>query len=161
MNKKTNNKDETKNIINTCDVTTITPTNQAIYEAGKSMLIESINTGREFCKFMIGTSMSAIPIYIALSKFILPDEYIPTLKIGILLIIPTVLFLVSAIVFLLGYFPQKGIASLDIPEEIEHERQKTVKKRHRLGALGFSIFCIAVLSGLITIGYILRLQGGS
>ncbi len=43
MNKKTNNKDETKNIINTCDVTTITPTNQAIYEAGKSMLIDSIN----------------------------------------------------------------------------------------------------------------------
>lgn len=27
----------------------LTPTNQAIYEAGKAMLIESVSTGREFC----------------------------------------------------------------------------------------------------------------
>lgn len=138
------------------DVTLVTPTNKAIYEAGKSMLIESISTGREFCKFMIGTSMSAIPIYLALLKFILPDKYIPTLYVGLLALIPPILFLAAGVVFLIGYFPQMGNASLDIPEEIEEERKKSVQRRYQLSMAGFSIFCIAVLAGLMVAGYMLR-----
>ena len=52
-----------------------TPHNKALYEAGKSLLIDSINTGREFCKFMITISTSAIPIHLGLLKFVLPEKY--------------------------------------------------------------------------------------
>ena len=40
----------------------ITPHNDALYEAGKKLLVDSIETGREFCKLMITTWLSAIPI---------------------------------------------------------------------------------------------------
>jgi hypothetical protein len=134
-----------------------TPTNKAIYEAGKSMLIESISVGREFCKFMIGTSMGAIPIYLALLKFILPEKYVPSLQVGLLALIPPVLFLSAGVVFLIGYFPQIGTASLDIPKEIEDERKTSVQRRYRLSIGGFTVFSIAVLTALIVMGYILQI----
>lgn len=152
-----NSEDKPSSAITVAEVTLVTPTNQAIYEAGKSMLIESVSTGREFCKFMIGTSTSAIPVYLALIKFILPEKYVPSLKVGIVALTPSVIFLLAAIIFLVGYFPQQGIASLDIPEEIEKERRKSVQRRHRLSIAGFSVFCIAVLTGLIVIGFMLRI----
>jgi hypothetical protein len=142
------------------EVGPVTPTNQAIYEAGKSMLIESVRTGREFCKFMIGTSMGAIPIYLALLKFVLPEKYVPTVGVGILALVPAVLFLVAGVIFLVGYFPQQGIASLDIPAEIERERSKTVRRRQRIGITGFTVFCVAIVAGLVITGCMLRMPKG-
>lgn len=139
------------------EVSAVTPTNQAIYEAGKSMLIESVGIGREFCKFMIGTSMGAIPIYLALLKFVLPEEYVPTVRVGILSLVPAVLFLVAGIIFLIGYFPQQGVASLDIPAEIESERRTTVRRRQRIGITGFTVFCISVVAALLITGSMLRM----
>ena len=55
--------------IEVSNVVQTTPHNDAIYEAGKTLLIDSITTGREFCKFMITMSTSAIPIYLGLLKF--------------------------------------------------------------------------------------------
>ena len=37
----------------------ISPHNKALYEAGKKMLVDSIDVGREFCKFMTTTSLGA------------------------------------------------------------------------------------------------------
>ena len=149
--------DRTDSIIPTEDVTLVSPTNQAIYAAGKSMLIESIGVGREFCKFMVGTSMSAIPIYLALLKFILPEKYVPTFQVGLLALIPPVLFLIAGVVFLIGYFPQIGTASLDIPEEIEKERKTSVQRRYGFSIRGFIVFAVAVLAALIVMGYTLQI----
>jgi len=148
---------EKNSIIWAENVTDVTPTNQAIYEAGKSTLIESISVGREFCKFMIGTSMSAMPIYLALLKFILPEKYVPSLQVGLLALIPPVLFLMAGVVFLIGYFPQIGTASLDIPEEIENERKTSVRRRYRLSIGGFTVFSVAVLTALVVMGYVLQI----
>jgi len=139
------------------DVSLVSPTNQAIYEAGKAMLIDSISTGREFCKFMIGTAMSAIPIYLALLKFVLPEKYVPSLNVGIIALIPAVIFLIAGIVFLVGYFPHTSITTLDLPDEIENERQRTVTWRYNLGIAGFSVFCLAIVTGIIITYYMLRL----
>jgi len=151
------NNDQQGNGIVADEVALVTPTNQAIYEAGKEMLVESVNIGREFCKFMIGTSMSAIPIYLALVRFVLPEKYAMTLGLGLIGMIPAFMFLGAGIVFLVGYLPQTGVASLDIPEEIERERQRTAKRRYRLGLSGFVVFCIAVLSGLLVNMYMLSM----
>ena len=158
--KKVNGGSQEQPPLRASEVGPVTPTNKAIYEAGKSMLIESVSTGREFCKFMIGTSMGAIPIYLALLKFILPEKYVPTVGVGILSLIPAVLFLVAGIIFLIGYFPQQGIASLDIPAEIERERRTTVKRRQRIGVTGFTVFCVAIVAGLLITGSMLRMPRG-
>jgi len=108
------------------DVTEVTPHNQAIYETGKSLLIDSVKTGREFCKFMITVSMSAIPIHFGLLKFALPEEFVLTLKQGIIIVIPTLAFLIAAIIFTFGYYPKIGNFSLDMIDEIENQRTQTI-----------------------------------
>ena len=52
----------------------LSPHNEALYEAGKEMLISSISTAREFCKFMITVLTGAIPLYLGLLKFVLPEN---------------------------------------------------------------------------------------
>jgi hypothetical protein len=143
--------DESRKEIIIESVETTTPHNKALYESGKSILIDSINTGREFCKFMITVSTSAIPIHLGLLKFVLPKDYILSFQNGLIAIIPSILFLIAAIVFTIGYYPQIGLFSLDIIQEIENERTKTIKRRKVTTLWGFTIFIIATLSMILCI----------
>jgi hypothetical protein len=135
-----------KQSIEVTQIVDTSPHNEAIYEAGKSLLIESITTGRNFCKFMITMSTSAIPIYLGLLKFVMPEKYTLTFNQGIYAVIPAIVFLISAIIFTVGYYPQAGNFSLDIIEEIEREREKTIRKRKNLTWIGFSFFLLGLLS---------------
>ena len=137
------------------DVKSLTPHNEAIYEAGKTMLVESITVSREFCKFMITLGTSAIPIHLGLLKFVLPEHYILSFQQGLFASTPAILFLLSSIIFTIGYYPQSGKLSLDIPAEIETERTKTLKKRKNITLFGFVMFCVAALSMIYCVVYYL------
>lgn len=136
-------------------VTEVTPHNKALYETGKSLLIDSITTGREFCKFMITVSTSAIPVHLGLLKFVLPDKYTLTFNQGIITVIPAIIFLIAAVIFTIGYYPQIGNFSLDIVEEIERERKTTINRRRKITIWGFIIFIVATLSMIACLTYIL------
>jgi len=123
----------------------VSPHNKALYEAGKSLLVESIGVGREFCKFMTTTALSAIPIYLALLKLVVPKDYILQSHAEVVFLAPPVMFLASSIVFVLGYFPRRGRLSLDLPVEIDSERTKTIVRRQRFALVGFVIFAAGVL----------------
>jgi len=125
----------------------LTPHNKALYEAGKSLLVESVSVGREFCKFMTTTTLGAIPLYLALLKLVLPKEYVLHSRDEFLFLLPPVAFLVSSVLFVLGYFPQRGHLSLDLPAEIERERRKTIERRQRYAATAFIVFVLGVLYG--------------
>ena len=86
----------------------ITPHNKALYEAGKKLLVDSVDVGREFCKFMTTTTLGAIPAYLALLKLVLPKDYSLHSYDEVLFLAPPMIFLASAALFVLGYFPQKG-----------------------------------------------------
>ena len=138
-------------------VSAVTPHNRALYEAGKNLLVESITTSRDFCKFMISMSTGAIPIYLALIKFVLPEKYTLTFNQSALVVIPAFLFLIASIVFTFGYFPQSGNFSLDIIEEIERERKKTLEMRAKVTWIGFSLFLIGTIISIGNIVGILRI----
>jgi len=129
------------------NVEDISPHNKALYEAGKNLLIESVEVGREFCKFMTTTSLAAIPAYIALLKLILPKDYSLQNYDEVLFLAPPLLFLVASLVFALGYFPQKEQLSLDLPAEIEQKRGKTIARRHLYAIIGFLTLCIGIILG--------------
>ena len=152
---------EPESFIDAENVTTMTPTSLALQEAGKSMLVDSLSTGREFCKLMIGASMSAIPVYLALLKFVLPEEYVPTLPAGLLALSPAVLFLAAGVVFVIAYFPQTSAVSLDLTSDIENLRRMTIRRRHCWSLVGFVLFCVAVISGLVVTGLMLRIAGNA
>ena len=152
--KSSENRDKENNSVNQRveveEVSAVTPHNRALYEAGKALLVESITTGREFCKFMISMSTGAIPIYLGLLKFVLPEKYVLSVKQGIIAIIPAILFLVASVIFVSGYLPQAGRFSLDIPSEIERERTKTIQSRAILTRVGFGIFSIGTLAAIVS-----------
>lgn len=136
----------------------ITPHNQALYEAGKQMLVESIAVGRDFCKFMVGVSTGAIPLYLALLAFALPSDYRPDLWKGAVAIVPAALFLLSAVVFALGIFPRTKTFSLDVVEEIDGARAVVIKRRACFSLIGFAIFGVAAFAAIVATVSALRVK---
>jgi len=150
MNDQKENKTENQDI-ELLEVSPVTPHNRALYEAGKTLLVDSITIGRDFSKFMISLSIGAIPIYLGLIKFVLPEHYTLSLNQGAFIIAPAFLFLIASVVFTIGYYPQIGHFSLDIIDEIENERTKTINRRAKLTLVGFSIFLIGTITAIISI----------
>jgi hypothetical protein len=138
---KKNEIDKTENTkIEIEQVQDITPHNKALYEAGKKLLVDSVDIGREFCKFMTTTTLGAIPAYLALLKLVLPKDYSLQSYDEILFLAPPMIFLIAAVFFILGYFPQRGRLSLDLPAEIERERSTTIIRRNDMQSLHFLFF---------------------
>lgn len=125
----------------------ISPHNRGLYEAGKKLLVDSVDVGREFCKFMTTTTLGAIPTYLALLKLVLPKDYSLQNYDEVQFLTPALIFLASSVLFVIGYFPQKGKLSLDLPAEIERERGSTIQRRHRYATIAFIVFCVGVIHG--------------
>lgn len=146
--------------IEVTDTKKLTPTNEAIYDAGKLMLVESLSSSREYCKFMITLSSGSIPIYLTLLKFFL-DKNLKYLVLNyIFFLIPLLFWIISIIIFTVGYIPKLTKISLDVIENIEFQRTKLIRKRIRLNWSGFSLFLIGVLIAsynIINLGFIQKL----
>jgi hypothetical protein len=127
----------------------ISPHNQALYEAGKGILTDSLSVGREFCKFMVGVSTGAIPLYLALLQFALPKDYRPGWGRGALAVLPGALFLAASIVFALGVFPRTSTFSLDVADQIEAARASVIGRRRKLSLAGFALFALASLVSIV------------
>jgi hypothetical protein len=78
------------------------PHNAALYEAGKQLLVDSVEVGRDFCKFMVGVSTGAIPTYLALVGLATGKTFRPSFTEGLILLTPAVLFLAGAGIFALA-----------------------------------------------------------
>jgi hypothetical protein len=122
----------------------VSPHNKALYDAGKKMLVDSLDVGRDFCKFMTTTSLGAIPTYIALLKLVLPKDYSLQQSSELLLLAPAFAFLLSSVLFVIGLYPGKGSVCLDYPSEIEQARNRLIARRRMLSVSGFSAFALAV-----------------
>jgi hypothetical protein len=142
---------EKRSKIDVIEVGEVSPHSKAVYEAGKKILVDSIDTGREFCQSMIKTSTGAIPIYLGILAFILPDEYSLGIAAGAAVSLPAIAFLLASVIFSIGYLPITTHFSLDLVEEIERERNKIVRRRSRLIKVGFSVFVFATLIAIVVI----------
>ena len=127
----------------------LSPHNQAIYEAGKALLNDSISTTHKFCESMITISLSAIPIYLGLLSLFLPKSSPLNLIHGIVAILPVVLFLLSTIIFVFGFMPVQVVFSLDVIEKIEDARNQIIRRRTNVSKVGFSVFIVGVCSATI------------
>lgn len=126
------------------DVQAVTPHNRALYEAGKKLLVESVETGREFCKTMITVATGAIPVFVALVGIVTPKDHVMTLTEGTRGVSAGILFMLSAIGFVIGYLPKSDSLSLDTPASIEAARVSLVRRRLTWGWIGFILFLAGV-----------------
>ena len=83
----------------------LTQHDDVLIEAGKTMLLNSIDIGRDFCKSMIGTAFGAIPIYLSLLKWFLPEQYEFSRAENLLVMMPVFAFLGAAMSFMFGFMP--------------------------------------------------------
>jgi len=140
-------------------VSDVTPHNRALYEAGKSLLIDSVKTGVDFCKFMIGVATGAIPTYLALFKLAVPQS-VQLFRATILTaLLPPVLFLCAAVIFVIGFFPRTSRFSLDIVEEIDTERNKTITRRRWCAIIGFTVFCLGIVCSIAILAFVATSTG--
>lgn len=133
------------------NVSVVSPHNLALYEIGKELMVQSLTVGRDYCQFMITTSLSAIPIFISIVAFIIPDGATLDIWAKTGLIIPILLFLASSLVFTGGYLPVAESFSMDILDEIESVRARTIGRRHLLIRVGVALFIASVLIGCFMI----------
>jgi hypothetical protein len=136
----------------------LSPQNAALYDAGKQLLVDSVSTGRDFCKFMVGGATGAIPVYLGLLTFALPKDYRPGLWQGIGMCAPAVALLIAALVFALGAFPVKGSVSLDVPATIEQELNDAMSRHARFSKIGFLIFSAATVASIGVVVWSLSVQ---
>ena len=125
----------------------LSPHNRALYEAGKKLLVDSIETGRDYCKTMISGTVAAVPVYLGMLKFvgIVNARGQDWRMLAVTLIwLPCAVFLTSSVVFTIGYFPSTGRFSLDIIEEIEVARQRVITRRSRFIVIGTVLFVLGV-----------------
>jgi hypothetical protein len=137
--------EEKQGVVKIVDIDGISPHNKALYEAGKAILVDSINIAREFCKFMIGTSIGAIPIYLGLLKYFLPENYSLGKIAGFTIAFPALVFLLASILFTLGYLPGKSEFSLDIVEEIKENRDIILNRLNRFIWIGLFVFILGLV----------------
>jgi len=134
------------------------PHNEGLYEAGKALLVESIEVGRDFCKSMITIATGSIPVYLALVGLAVGKEFRPSLGEGIVLVLGPAGFLLSATAFAIGYFPKKSAFSLDMPSEIETARTSTLDKRKLWATIGFGMLLLGIVLAIAGLIYGLTLE---
>lgn len=134
------------------------PHNEGLYEAGKALLVQSVEVGREFCKTMITVATGAIPIYIALVGLIVGKDFRPDFGQGLILVLAPAALLLSATAFAIGYFPKKSAFSLDLPAEIDTARTNTVQKRMLWSYVGFGLMVLGIVLATGAIFYALTIE---
>jgi hypothetical protein len=148
MKPQTPTRDPAPQVVSISD---LSPHNRALYEAGKTLLVDSIATAREFCKSMIGISAGAVPIYLGILSYLLPKHYTLGTNGGIALSAPAIGFLTSAAIFVVGYLPVPGTFSLDIVDDIERARSQIINYRNKFAWAGLGLFVVSGLGAIYTI----------
>jgi hypothetical protein len=145
-------KDISRPAVKVVDSAPLSPHAKALYEAGKMMLVDSIEIGRDFCKSMIGISTSAIPVYLGIVAFIIPEEYQLGIPAGIIIAVPAIGFLAAALLFVAGYLPRSGTLSLNDPDEIDRERARLMNHRWfwiRAGSWAFFLSMAGAIGAIV------------
>ena len=123
----------------------LSPHSSALIATGEEVMKSSISTTRDFCKSMIGISLSSIPVYIALLKaFTKSEETIPSLF-NSWWLAPILFALFSTCAFTVGYLPSKQIISLDDLDELETFLKNASNRRYYSGIFGFFLLMISIL----------------
>lgn len=135
--------------------TFLSPHDEALVEAGKAMLLGSLEVGREFCKFMVGTATGAVPVYLSLVRWFLPDQAGLSRWDKIFALSPIVVFMLAAGIFVWGYMPTQGVISIDLLASVGQQRDEAIRRRTLAITWGFACFAIGVVGGAIVTIYII------
>lgn len=148
-----NNKIPTE-IIAIAGVSSPTTQDEALLEAGRKLLLNSVDDSRNYCQQMITVATGAIPVYLAILKLWFPDDRVALARVNILFSIPVFLFLLASLFFSLGYLPQQYEINVGNLDSIEAVRTKLMRYRAISGFVGFTLFCLGTVIGAILVLFV-------
>ncbi len=137
-----------------------TPTEAALAEYGKQILLKSVETALDFHKTMLGISATFGTLVAALIPTLVwgdKDAAIPGAE-GWLLIVPLLLMLLSSVTFALGYYPRHASISINVIEDIQAAREKIISSRKLLAGVGLGLFSASLL---LTVGLTLYFRANA
>lgn len=126
----------------------LSPHSKAVLQAGEQLVLESVETGRQFCKAMVGASFTAIPVYAGLLKLFIHEGANPSRTVGYSWIIPVLLFVLSATVAAGGHLPGRRSLSLEVLEELEAALRQAILRRYWCGVASFALFSFGVIASV-------------
>ncbi|MEB1661099.1 hypothetical protein VDR28_21945 [Xanthomonas campestris pv. campestris] len=129
---------------------TPTPTEAALVEYGKQLLLKSTETALDFHKTMLGISATFGTLVAALIPVLVwgDKEAKVTMAEGWLLILPLLLMLLSSVVFAWGYYPRHATININVIEDIKAAREKVITSRKVLAGVGLGLFSASLLLAL-------------
>jgi hypothetical protein len=142
----------------------LTPHDEALLEAGRKLLVQSLTASADYCKTMIRMSFGAIPVYMTLLKFARSAKATSSGSGGgdlLHAIAPAVLFLGAALTFVYGYFPKSGDISLEDPNAIEQARKNVMGHRSCWMWTGTGLLTGGTIWAIVRIGLVLSSIGGA
>ena len=128
----------------------MTPTEAALAEYGKQLILKSADTALDFHKTMLGVSATFGTLVAALLPILMwgdKDAKIPESG-GVILIFPLLLMLASSVVFAWGYYPRHSSLSINVIDEIKAARESVITSRKIMAAVGLGLFSASLLSAL-------------
>ena len=129
----------------------LTLQDEALLEAGKHLLLNSVDDARNYCKQMINVAIGAIPIYLSILKLWVPQPQVTLFQSKAFMSAPAFLFLLAALSFSLGYLPLRYEMNIDNIDSIEKVRSQLMSYRGKFGTFGFLLFCLGVVLAVMSV----------
>ena len=143
--------ESTKRIVAIAEVTSPTIQDEALLEAGRRLLLNSVDDSRNYCQQMISVATGAIPIYLAILKLWFPSDEVAPARVSTFFAAPAFLFLLAALSFSLGYLPLQYEMNIGNLDSIEDVRSRLMRHRAKWGFIGLSLFCLGIVIGVISV----------
>lgn len=140
-----------REIVAISGVSSPTVQDEALLEAGRKLLLSSVDDSRNYCQQMIAVATGAIPVYLAVLKLWFPDDQVALARVNILFSVPVFLFLLATLFFSLGYLPRQYEINVGNLDSIEDVRTKLMRYRAVYGFIGFALFCLGTVIGVILV----------
>jgi len=116
---------------------------QAILDAGKSLLANSITTGRDFAKTMAPVCTGAITLYFVGLKVVAPNKSQFSVWDGLVVVVPAMAFVIASAFFVAAYTPTLKSISLNVLTDVSDALDAITVRQHRWNRNGLWVFATA------------------
>jgi hypothetical protein len=128
------------------EVGDLTPQDEALLEAGKAMLLDSVEVGRSLCTTMITLATAALGAHATLIALAAGKEFEFDLGTGAIALAGTVFYMAAICVFVVAYFPKRGELSLEDLTSITRFRDSTLLHRQKWSIAGTVLFVLGLVA---------------
>jgi hypothetical protein len=110
---------------------------------------DSLAVTQSFCRLMLLSSLSSIPVYLGLFMIAVPFDVDIGVKKGLLITCPVMVFLAAALIFSFGFLTTLPDGKLENLEYYVRAKRLTVRRKIKIILLGTIPFSAGILSGTL------------